>query len=122
VMPPPTGYDTNVLKRFQRSLFYQTPFILGHYAKTRDVQEQEAYARLRLDAKDLGNVFFIDRAQLFSASDTYTKSGYAMPYILDGMHITLEGSLVAAQDFQKTPFYHQVIQTRLTQISKGTNP
>jgi hypothetical protein len=122
VMPPPTRYDTNVLKRFQRSLFYQTPFDLGQYAKTRDVPEQEAYTRLRADAKELGNVIFIERDQLFPSSDTYPKAGYAMPYSLDGMHITLEGSLVAAQHFQKTAFYQQVVQPRLAHISKGPKP
>lgn len=119
VMPSPTRFDTNVLKRFQRSLFYQTAFDLGRYTKARDLQEQEAYARLRQDAQNLDNVFFIERDQLFRPSDTYNKSGYAIPYSLDGMHITLEGSLTAAQDFEKTSFFQQVVQPRLAQISQS---
>jgi peptidoglycan/LPS O-acetylase OafA/YrhL len=120
VMPTPTRFDTNVLKRFQRNLFYQTPFDLGQYTKKLDALEQEAYTSLRQDAQDLDNVFFLERSHLFAPSDTYSKSGYAMPYSLDGFHISLEGSLVAAQDFQKTIFYQQVVQSRLAQISQST--
>jgi peptidoglycan/LPS O-acetylase OafA/YrhL len=119
VMPSPTHFDTNVLKRFQSSLFSQTPFDLGQYTKKLDVLAQESYTSLRQDAQDLGNVFFLERSHLFAPSDTYSKSGYAMPYSLDGFHISLEGSLVAAKDFQKTTFYQQAVQPRLAQISQS---
>jgi hypothetical protein len=122
VMPAPTRYDTNVLKRFQRSLFYQTPFDLGQYTKGGDKQEEEAYASLREDAKDLSNVLFLEREQLFAPSDTYAKSGHTLPYSLDGMHITLEGALVVADAFQKARIYQQVVQPKLALIAHGGNP
>lgn len=117
MMPPPTRFDTNMLKRFQRSLFYQTPFDLKQYGTTQDGPERDAYARLRQDAQDFDNVLFIEREQLFAASDTYTRSGHAVPYSLDGMHITLEASLEIAQEFQKSVFYKQKLQPRLAQLS-----
>lgn len=113
VMPPPVRYDTNVLKRFQRNLFYQAPFDLSRYSTQSDAQEQEAYAKLRQSANDLSNVIFLERGQLFSSSGTYAKAGYDKPYSLDGMHITVEGSLVVAKDFQKTDAYRQTVQPLL---------
>jgi peptidoglycan/LPS O-acetylase OafA/YrhL len=117
VMPPPVRYDTNVLKRFQRDLFYGSRFELGKYPKTLDAVEQTAHAQLRQGTSDLDNVIFIDRLQLFPASDMYYKSGMATPYSLDGMHITVEGSLISAVDFQRTEFYKRVIQVKLLEAS-----
>ena len=122
VMPAPIRYDTNVLKRFHRTLFYQTTFDLGQYSKKLDAREHEAYTLLRQAANDLDNVFFVERNQLFSPSGTYEKSGYAMPYSLDGMHITLEGSLSAAQTFQQSGFYKQTLQNRLVRSSLSVPP
>ncbi|MFT3812152.1 MAG: acyltransferase family protein [Acidovorax sp.] len=120
IMPAPTIYDTNILKRFQRDIFYGTPFDLQKYSRTHDVQERLAYEHLRQDAQNLKNVIFIQRDQLFNASDMYTKNGRAIPYSLDGMHITLGGSLAAAQHFQNTALYRQVVQPMLVEISKHT--
>ena len=118
IMPAPIRYDTNVLKRFQRNIFYDTPFDLEKYSKTSDAQEQSAYEQLRHDAQGLKNVIFVQRDQLFEASDTYRKDGKAMPYSFDGMHITLEGSLVAARHFQNTALYQRVVHPRLAEISQ----
>lgn len=120
LMPPPTRYDTNVLKRFQRSFFYHMPFNLNQYTKELDLIEQSAYAQMRKHSEDLPNVLFIQREQLFSPSDTYIKSGQEIPYSLDGMHITLDASLLIYEDFQKSGFYQEEIKPRLNKVSRGS--
>lgn len=121
VKPPPTRYDTNVLKRFQRNLFHDVPFDMQKFSKAADEHEQDAYGRLRKGAEDVGNVIFVNREQLFAPSDTYEKLGRAVPYSLDGMHITLEGSLIAAQNFQNTDLYRQVVHALLAGVARRTD-
>ena len=113
IMPPPTHYDTNVLKRYHRSLFYQLPFDLTQYPKTLDTMERKAYSMLQDGMNNLDNVIFLEHKQLFSEAGSYEKSGHTIPYSLDGMHITLEGSIAAAQKFQADGFYRAVLQKKI---------
>jgi peptidoglycan/LPS O-acetylase OafA/YrhL len=113
VMPPPVNYDTNVLKRFHRSLFYETPFDLQDYSIQKDTLAMQAFDRLRQDTRALPNVIYLERSTLFDPSGSYQKSGIAMPYSLDGMHITLEGSVQAAQRFVHSELYQARLRDQL---------
>lgn len=114
VMPSPVRYDTNVLKRFHRSLFYGVPFDLQLYSTKLDSVARQAHDLLKSGTAELSNVIVIDRNQIFPSSASYEKAGVNVPFSLDGMHITVEGAVESARVFQQTELYRAKLQPLLS--------
>lgn len=52
--------------------------------------------------------FFIPKSELFDSNGLFDKQNYLVPYSLDGMHISLIGSLEAYRHFKENAGYIQL--------------
>ncbi|EPZ8126491.1 hypothetical protein ACXV6R_004428, partial [Yersinia enterocolitica] len=52
-----------------------------------------------------GYIKFIKKDDIFDESDSYHYNGIDIPYSLDGVHISLDSSLMAAKRFIETGAY-----------------
>lgn len=103
IMASPTQYDANIYNGFMRSLWNVWAFSMDKYSTHADAATKEMHSIFTsLDAK--GIVTFIPRNEIFDISDTYTIDGVKVPYSLEGVHISREGSLKAADQFIKNGF------------------
>lgn len=121
IMASPTTYDTNVLKRFHAAVYNNLEFNLNRFPKTKDGVAQKTNDALKIYANKNQKAIFIGRSELFNTSDLYLKSGVEMPYSLDGKHISLEGSIFAAQHFENTEL-HKAIVAQMQQTGSTTKP
>jgi peptidoglycan/LPS O-acetylase OafA/YrhL len=108
IMPSPTAYDTDILKRFHTSLFNGFEFTPQNFSKQKDTIVIKANLKLKNYALNHSEVQYIDRDSLFGKNDFYIKNGIKTPYSLDGMHISLEGSKQVSINFKQSAYYKNV--------------
>lgn len=102
IMPSPTIYDTNVLKRFESSLFNSKfQFQLDNMPKSKDKLAVEVNELLFNYASTRSHVFYLRRSEIFNNSGSFNQDGVIIPYSLDGAHISLKGSINSAHFFMK---------------------
>lgn len=110
VMPSPTIYDTNVLKRFESSLFNpQFTFRLSEMPKLKDEIAVYVNSLLFDYASNQKNVFYLRRKDIFEPSDLFKDDSIDIPYSLDGGHISLKGSIYSAKFFMSSSKSFQII-------------
>ena len=103
IMASPTQYDVNVYNRFMFSQWNGSKFNIEKYSTHADAAAKKMHSIFTsLDIK--GVVTFIPRNEIFDTSDTYTIDGIKVPYSLEGVHISREGALKAADQFIKNGF------------------
>jgi peptidoglycan/LPS O-acetylase OafA/YrhL len=111
IMPSPTIYDTNVLKRFIDAHSFGQSFQINSMPKSKDEIAIEANVFLANYAAKKQGVFFLKKSSLFDVSDMFVReSGIKVPYSLDGGHISLEGSIEASKVFIKSEEYQSLIK------------
>jgi len=114
IMPSPTIYDTNVLKRFESSLFNSNfNFDLTEMPKSKDELAIQVNSLLSEYASNYSNVFYLKRSDIFATSDSFMIDGITIPYSLDGGHITLDGSINSAKYFMKNSAKYEVVSELL---------
>ena len=107
IVAAPHRYNKNPLQGFYRSLYLGSPFDISTFDD--DVLTTEANLRLNKFSKEYTNVYFIDRAMLYTKQKTFDLYGLAVPYSLDGVHISMLGSKYAAKHFLNQDNYNEVM-------------
>ncbi|KDF45014.1 acyltransferase family protein [Enterobacter kobei] len=94
----PTLYRKNPLNKFQRYILSDGDLNI------RDLEVAEngnAYiAKKYLNNPD---VFYISKEDLYNSTGLFVRGGYAVPYSLDGMHISLMGAIKSYEHFRDSP-------------------
>ncbi|CNC80521.1 acyltransferase family protein [Yersinia frederiksenii] len=104
VMASPTQYDINVFANFIAAGVNGLPFKLKGNSNKRDDDTTKMYAAFT-QLEDAGYITLITKDEMFSESDTYNYNGIDVPYSLDGAHISVDGSLMAAKRFIESGAY-----------------
>lgn len=104
VMASPTQYDINVFANFIAAGVNGLPFKLKGNSNKRDDDTMKMYAAFT-QLEDAGYITLITKDEMFSESDTYNYNGIDVPYSLDGAHISVDGSLMAAKRFIESGAY-----------------
>jgi len=110
IMPSPTTYDTDILKRFHTALFNNIEFTTTAFSKLNDKFSIKVNKLLEDYANTHSNVTFITRSDLFNDDDLYLIDGVYTPYSLDGMHISLQGSIEASKTLEKSAIYKELVK------------
>ncbi|HEN3611909.1 TPA: acyltransferase [Yersinia enterocolitica] len=104
VMASPTQYDINVFANFIAAGVNDLPFRLKGNSNKKDDDTQKMdiiFSQLEQD----GYIKFIKKDEIFDESDSYHYNGIDIPYTLDGAHISIDSSLMAAKRFIETGAY-----------------
>lgn len=104
VMASPTQYDINVFANFIAAGVNDLPFRLKGNSNKKDDDTQKMdiiFSQLEQD----GYIKFIKKDDIFDESDSYHYNGIEIPYSLDGAHISVDSSLMAAKQFIETGVY-----------------
>ncbi|HDL8133830.1 TPA: acyltransferase [Yersinia enterocolitica] len=104
VMASPTQYDINVFANFIAAGVNDLPFRLKGNSNKKDDDTQKMdiiFSQLEQD----GYIKFIKKDDIFDESDSYHYNGIDIPYTLDGAHISIDSSLMAAKRFIETGVY-----------------
>ncbi|ELI7925006.1 hypothetical protein RSE70_004343, partial [Yersinia enterocolitica] len=104
VMASPTQYDINVFANFIAAGVNDLPFRLKGNSNKKDDDTQKMDIILSQLEKD-GYIKFIKKDDIFDESDSYHYNGIEIPYSLDGAHISIDSSLMAAKRFIETGVY-----------------
>ncbi|MBU3938886.1 acyltransferase [bacterium] len=109
VMATPTSYIRDPIPLFIRSVYEDEPFILNKYERS---YKSNNYVNdfLSKKLKTYPNVYFIDRKMMFENTSTFEYKGSSVPYSLDGNHMSLIGSIHAADYFSTTAEYITIIE------------
>ncbi|WP_432321430.1 acyltransferase family protein [Yersinia enterocolitica] len=98
VMASPTQYDINVFANFIAAGVNDLPFKLKGNSNKKDDDTQKMDIIFSQLEKD-GYIKFIKKDDIFDESDSYHYNGIEIPYSLDGAHISVDSSLMAAKRF-----------------------
>ncbi|ELW7402747.1 acyltransferase [Yersinia enterocolitica] len=104
VMASPTQYDINVFANFIAAGVNDLPFRLKGNSNKKDDDTQKMdiiFSQLEQD----GYIKSIKKDDIFDESDSYHYNGIEIPYSLDGAHISIDSSLMAAKRFIETGVY-----------------
>ncbi|MGP2515742.1 acyltransferase family protein [Yersinia sp. 2545 StPb PI] len=104
VMASPTQYDINVFANFIAAGVNDLPFRLKGNSNKKDDDTQKMDIIFSQLEKD-GYIKFIKKDDIFDESDSYHYNGIEIPYSLDGAHISVDSSLMAAKRFIETGAY-----------------
>ncbi|CNK68876.1 acyltransferase [Yersinia alsatica] len=104
VMASPTQYDINVFANFIAAGVNDLPFRLKGNSNKKDDDTQKMDIIFSQLEKD-GYIKFIKKDDIFDESDSYHYNGIEIPYSLDGAHISIDSSLMAAKRFIETGIY-----------------
>lgn len=104
VMASPTQYDINVFANFIAAGVNDLPFRLKGNSNKKDDDTQKMDIIFSQLEKD-GYIKFIKKDDIFDESDSYHYNGIEIPYSLDGAHISIDSSLMAAKRFIETGVY-----------------
>lgn len=111
VMASPAQFDVKVGSLHEKLAFYNMNFAKLKLDRFRDRPAAEANEKLDELAKAHANVFYIDRESMFNLDSIPSDVSNAnIPFSLDGVHISIYGSKVAAYSFLKTQKYVQFVE------------
>lgn len=100
LLSAPTLYRKNPLNKFQRYI------LAGGELNINDLEVSEPgneYIKQHFGNKP--NVLYIPKSDIFDLNGLFDKQNYLVPYSLDGMHISLIGSLEAYKHFKENAGY-----------------
>ena len=106
LMPSPTIFDVNVLKRYKLAEFNNIEFNINTVSKRKDVLANKLNQKLEEYIQQYDNISMLDRASLFS-SDVSKEN---IPLSLDGRHLTIYGALQSYQEFKNSDQYKQLVE------------
>jgi peptidoglycan/LPS O-acetylase OafA/YrhL len=106
LMASPAQFDSKVGSLHEKLVFYNMNFAKLELNRHRDGPATEANKKLEELAKTHTNILYIDRDSMFNLDGTPSDvSKENIPFSLDGVHISIYGSKVAAYSFLKTQKY-----------------
>lgn len=98
IMPAPQRYKHNPLRIFYRRFYINQPFDISELTNN-DITTLEANQSLLRFSEKYNNVHFLKREWLYNENNTFLIDGIAIPYSLDGKHISILGAQYSAQYF-----------------------
>ncbi|CNL42848.1 acyltransferase family protein [Yersinia proxima] len=104
VMASPTQYDINVFANFIAAGINDLPFKLKGNTNKKDDDTKKMNVIFSQLEKE-GYIKFIKKDEIFDESDSYNYNGIDIPYSLDGAHISIDSSLMAAKRFIESGIY-----------------
>ena len=111
LMASPAQFELKVGSLHEKLVFYDMNFAKLKLNRHRDLPAIEANQKLEELAKKHTNVFYIDRDSMFNLDGIPSDvSKTNIPFSLDGVHISIYGSKVAAYSFLKTKKYVDFIE------------
>ena len=100
IMPDPKHYDTNILKKYFKSVKFNKLFNINTFSSMDDVYSLNAHKKLKKISSKYKNVIFIDRETIFPINNTSSNLiKKNIPFSFDGSHISIYGSKSAAGNF-----------------------
>lgn len=109
LMPVPKQYDEDLLQIYRKSLWHKTPFDIDSLAARHDDTALQANALLAAYAMQHENVVFIHRDSLFSLDGKASElTSEGIPFSLDGGHISIYGSLKAAESLLQSAEFARI--------------
>jgi hypothetical protein len=110
IMPSPKQFDENVGYIFQKSMLFHEPFHLDTKNNSREELALLANRELENWARKYPNVIFLRRDDIFTShGHTSDITDEGLPFSLDGIHISVYGSKMAAKSFQSSSIYQKMI-------------
>ncbi|MDG1122943.1 MAG: acyltransferase family protein [Glaciecola sp.] len=109
IMPAPHRYKQNPLSYFYRRFYFNQPFDINELDDN-DTLTTAANIRLSEIADQYPNVSFIKRSWLFTNNNTFTINEVAIPYSLDGKHISILGAKQSAKFFMEQTHYPMLME------------
>ncbi len=118
IMPAPSMFDVDVRNMYKRSLRFNTEFDISRFQMSSDEPARVANRHLEEHARRHDNVMYLNREALFHVSGVPSDvTDENVPFGLDTAgHISLYGSLKAAEAFQQSPIY-QDFRSRLPSLT-----
>ncbi|MBR9847407.1 MAG: acyltransferase [Algicola sp.] len=104
IMAAPHRYENSIMKKFYRSIYFNSDFDINEVSD-KDHKMKIANSQLKDLSKKYENVHFIDRKELFNATNTFRINKLEVPYSLDGGHISIIGSKYSALHFMNSENY-----------------
>lgn len=124
IMPAPSIFDVDVRNMYKRSLRLNTDFDISRFQMTRDEPAIIANQQLEEHAARFDNVLYFTRASMFHVNGVPSHvTDENVPFGLDTAgHISLYGSLKAAEAFRQSALYGQFGEklASLTQTSASS--
>ena len=106
IMDEPYQFDVNIGEMYKKSVWDEHQFDISKYiTNSKNERQAEVSTVLRNLSADNKNTVFLPREDLFDASQVNTQG---VPYSLDGEHISVVGSLSAAEHFINTQRYTEL--------------
>lgn len=107
IMDEPYQFEVNIGESYKKSVWDRRQFEITKYlVNGKNAKQKEVDTILTALAAGHENTLFLSRNMLFSETQT-NESG--VPYSLDGEHISVIGSLSAAEYFIKGNNYHRLV-------------
>ncbi|HED1540725.1 TPA: acyltransferase [Kluyvera cryocrescens] len=107
IMDEPYQFEVNIGESYKKSVWDRRQFEITKYlVNGKNEKQKEVDTILTALAAGHENTLFLSRNMLFSETQT-NESG--VPYSLDGEHISVIGSLSAAEYFIKGNNYHRLV-------------
>lgn len=109
IMASPSTFDVDISKMYKRSVRFNTEFDVTRFQQTRDAPASEANDLLATYAQGYPNVMYFSRESMFNVNGVPSDvTDENVPFGLDTSgHISLYGSLKAAEAFQQSILYRQ---------------
>jgi len=103
IMPTPRRFDRDAFGRMQRASFFGSPIAIPTLTLTDDTIAVEANRLVQEFSHSLPNAIFLTREQIFQVGGTPSDLTIDnITYSADGRHISVYGSMAAAEEFRHT--------------------
>jgi hypothetical protein len=106
VMPTPQRFDRESFRKMQRERFFSANVDLGKVSSTEDALAREGNELIGACCNTHPNLVVLTRDQIFQVDgrpSNLTRDN--VTYSFDGRHLSVHGSLAAAQDFVDSPAF-----------------
>ncbi|WP_433636213.1 acyltransferase family protein [Kluyvera georgiana] len=107
IMDEPYQFEANIGELYKKSIWDRRQFDITKYlVNGKNAKQKEVDTILTALTAGNKNTIFLSRSMLFSETQT---NGSGVPYSLDGEHISVIGSLSAAEYFIKGNNFHRLV-------------
>lgn len=107
IMDEPYQFEANIGELYKKSIWDRRQFDITKYlVNGKNAKQKEVDTILTALTAGNKNTIFLSRSMLFSETQT---NGSGVPYSLDGEHVSVIGSLSAAEYFIKGNNFHRLV-------------
>ena len=107
IMDEPYAFDTNITSVYENKLWLSESFDINPYLDKEKSKYQKDVSNIVETISKNNLIFFMRRNDLFSI-DQLTAEG--IPYTLEGIHISVYGSIESSKFFEKQPRFQELIK------------